>query len=548
MALNIKIEVEDNKFRVIAQDFKTDWLPDTPENRKAVVIMLRCLQNEEGKALFTFKELAAILGSDNSQAASQHLEDFRKCGKEIYQTLKRKRKVDEEVVQAVLEILQREPLLAEEAIAGKVNEKLNRRDIEIHNVRAALEQISVVEIRKILKKQLAKGEAHYKEEHLLERLFKLALEKAEESKVAGRVPDELKEQLNKATEPIDSTQESLEQIKSDEVPEEVKNLFEGEVNSEKLSSIWNSKLGWKLWAFILYFQGVSQSVIGSWIGVDKSTICRWLKDVANWGYIWVKAQKVAFSLKVAIDEKWIKIAGEWWYLFVAVDCVTGYPLHAAIYPSNSGGYCKLFLLELKQLGYYPKVIITDGWDGYIKAILAVFPEAEHLLCRFHVIRSVFRRLRKARIFSSKIYKAVGKLFKTSYKRTVRRRIDRLQKMLQPLSAVTRVLGGLEAKLPQVIKTVGSTWRPSTSNAAEGFFCKFERFYRLKGPFCDEASAQKHLQLFLLGYLFSIGAQGQPCPLEKAGGNVAQLPFYHLINRPNIIALKERMAKQYRQAG
>ena len=124
--------------KVLKKKFKTDWLPDTPENRKAVVIMLRCLQNEGGKALFTFKELAAILGSENSQAASQHLDDFRKCGKEIYKTLKRKRKVDEEVVQAVLEILRQEPLLAEEAIAGKVNEKLNRRDIEIHNVRRFL--------------------------------------------------------------------------------------------------------------------------------------------------------------------------------------------------------------------------------------------------------------------------------------------------------------------------------------------------------------------------------------------------------------------------
>lgn len=544
----LTVEIEDNKFRVVTQGFQTEWFPNTPANRKVVVIMLRSMQDGMGDPLFTYQELAAVLGSDKPQASSKHVEGFRECGEEFDAALRRQRKVDWEVVVAVIEILRKNPLEKEEEMSRQVNERLDREDISASNIRAALEQISVLEIRKILKKQLAKGEAHYKEEYLFERLFELALEKAKESELAGCISEELEERLNKATQAKDYTQENLERIKSEELPEDVKNLFEGEVNSEKLSSIWNSQLGWKLWAFILYFQGISQSVIGSWIGVDKSTICRWLKDVADWGDIWLKAQKAAFSFKVAVDEKWIKIAGQWWYLFAAVDCVTGYPLHAAIYPSNSGNYCKLFLLELKQLGYCPKVVVTDGWDGYIKAIQAVFPEAEHLLCRFHVIRSVFRRLKKARIFSFDICKAISKLFKTNYKRTVQRRIDRLKEKLQPLGAVSRVLGGLEAKLPQVIKAVGSTWRPSTSNAVEGFFSKFDRFYRLKGPFCDEASAQKHLRLFLLGYLFTVGAQGQPCPLEKAGEDVAQLPFYHLFNRPDILALKERMAEQYQQAG
>lgn len=544
----INLEIEDNKFRVITQVFQTSWLPDTIANRKVVLIVMSNLLDERGKRLFKLRELAAILGSESPAAANKHVETFRGCGEEFDETLRRNRKVDEEVIKAVIEVLRENPMLSLDKIARRTNEKMGRQDIDINNIRAALKQISATEIRRILQGQLSEREIDYKEEYVFERLLELALENAETKETAGSLPEHLEEHLRKATEPIDSTPESLKQGKSEENSEEAGKLFEGKVNSEKLSSIWNSPLGWKLWAFLLYFQGVSQSAIGGWMGVNKSTICRWLKDIADLGDIWLKAQKVASSAKVAVDEKWIKIAGKCWYLFVAVDCITGYPLHAAIYPSNDGNYCKLFLLELKNLGYRPKVIITDGWDSYIKAIQAVFPQAEHLLCRFHVIRSVFRRLRKARIFSAEIGKSVGNLFKTRYKRTVKRRIERLSGLLEPLGAVGRVLSGLEAKLPQVIKAVGSTWRPSTSNAVEGFFSKFERFYRLKGPFPDEASAQKHLRLFLLGHLLTIGTKGQSCPLERAGGDVVQLPLYHLLNRPNILALKERMAEQYQQAG
>ena len=92
--------------------------------------------------------------------------------------------------------------------------------------------------------------------------------------------------------------------------------------------------------------------------------------------------------------------------------MSGYPLHVALYRSNSGIYCKLFLLELRCRGYVPKVLITDGWDGYIQAIASVFPAADHQLCRFHLLRSVYRRLRRAGVQDVGVRTLVGKLFRT----------------------------------------------------------------------------------------------------------------------------------------
>ncbi|MCI0528628.1 MAG: transposase, partial [Nitrospira sp.] len=132
-------------------------------------------------------------------------------------------------------------------------------------------------------------------------------------------------------------------------------------------------------------------------------VCGWLVPIAQRGEIWMKEQQVAFSGRMAADEKWVWVRDHFEYLFVAVDSESGYALHARLYPSNGGWACKSFLLEVRQLGYKPLVIVTDGWDGYIEAIREVFPLAEHLLCRFHVLKTLFRRLRKAKVWEKKVW-------------------------------------------------------------------------------------------------------------------------------------------------
>ena len=102
----LSVVKEDNRFRVEwqvdSQEYSTDWLPDTPSNRKAMVVFLRLLRDEDGKELFTFQELSALLDSEKRQASSGHVERFRDCGCDFLKFLTRKRKVDSEVVEAVL--------------------------------------------------------------------------------------------------------------------------------------------------------------------------------------------------------------------------------------------------------------------------------------------------------------------------------------------------------------------------------------------------------------------------------------------------------------
>lgn len=534
----ITIEVNGNKFRVIGQEINTDWLEDTHENRKAVLIILRLLRDREGKPIFTLEELATIMGSTNRQAASKYIERFHRSGEDIHATLHNNSRANQEIREVIREVLMEDPLATHEEIARKVNERMGRTDVTNNHVDHALDEIRYSEVRAAIKRKLEAGKYQYKEEELIRQLFRMVLENSESQKEVSH--SFLKSSLE-ASVPQETYQH--DEIEQSANAEEAKKLFDEQNKVEDMYSIWQSPLGWYMLAFTLYFQGVSTAAIGSWFGLNKSTICRWLSKVADWADNWID-KAVAFSGSVAVDEKMILIGGIYYYFFAAVDCTTGYPLLTAIYSSNSINYCTLFLAELKRKGYNPKAIITDGWDGYIKAIALVFPKAEHLLCRVHVLRSIFRRMKKSYIFGTEIFKAICNLFKTDYKRTVDRRIEKAKGLLEP-HQVEAVLGGLFAKKSQVIKAVGSSWRPSTSNSVERFFGQFDRFYRLKGPFPDEKSAQKHLKLFMLGYLFSIGHNGQACPLEKASQNVASIPFYHLLNKPNIIALKERIAEQYK---
>ncbi len=541
----------EKQFRVKIGNTYLGWFMDTPSNRKAVVVFLRQMYDSEtGEWLFTEKELAALLDSPNRQAVDGHMKGYRDAGGDLLDFLKRQRKVDDAVVKLVWQVFCENPYASLSEMTRQANTRYDgQKSLTKANVREALSRVSGYKVWRKMLKDLSKGKAHYKEEYLLEHLLRLLSEHGDAAEPVSLLPEgaELEVSALQGSEPQG---ESL--LQSVKAPEFLREQFAGffskavdEVSlGKQLAGAWEGAAGLILLAFVLYTSGLSYAVIGGWLGVDASTVCRWLEPFASLGWLWLQQQRVSFSGQVAVDEKEIKMKGVTWYLFVAVDCVTLFPLHVNIYPSNGEWYCRTFLLELKTKGYDPYVIITDGWDGYINAIQRAFPKAKHQLCRFHLIRSVFRRMRTIKFFDAEISKRIGKLFHSNDPRTVRRRVSVLKDKLAELGKEW-VLEGLLAKLEQVMLAVGNPTRwPSTSNAAEWYFRDYDRFYRLKGPFQDEKSARKLTGLFVLGHVFRMGLHGQACPLERAQADVSLIPFYHLINRPKLSKLQELIAEQY----
>ena len=493
---------ETPQFRVKVGDVYSGWFADTPSNRKAVVVFLREMYDSEtGKRVFTEEALAPLFGSTNRQAVDGHMKGFRDADGNMLDYLKRKRKVDTEVVDVVWNAFCVDPYSRFSELTARVNAgRSGEKSLSEAHVREALSQIPGDKIRRKILKGLESGQAQYEHAYLIEHLLGLLSEHSDGSEEVPTLPEGLDvSKLRGTAVHGDSllTSVSVSTFLNEQLEAIFSPCADTNALGKQLSGAWEGTSGMILLAFVLYSSGLSYAVIGGWVGVDASTICRWLEPFSAWGWMWLQQQQLSFSGQVAVDEKHIKIGGVTWYLFVAVDSVTRMPLHINFYPSNGEWYCRTFLLELKAKGYRPHVIVTDGWDAYIKAIRKVFPHAHHQLCRFHLIRSVFRRMKEIKFFNVEVSAMVSNLFHTSDPRTVRRRLAALTETLSTLGK-TWVVEGLTAKLEQVLPAVGNPGRwPSTSNAAEWFFRDFERLvYLRKGPFHDEKSARKLTGLFV----------------------------------------------------
>src|SRR5437899_12645220 len=90
---------------------------------------------------------------------------------------------------------------------------------------------------------------------------------------------------------------------------------------------------------------------------------------------------------------------------------------------------------------------------------------------------------------------------------------------------------VEAKLPQLICSVGSVRLPSTSNTVERFFGAFQRFYRTRGGFHSVLSAKRELQLFLVVSVFTQHATTGHAPIEVIVPEARPTRLSRLISHP-----------------
>ena len=89
-------------------------------------------------------------------------------------------------------------------------------------------------------------------------------------------------------------------------------------------------------------------------------------------------------------------------LLLATDPLADLPVAFALVDANDQDHMRRFLGNLKNWGLVPTVVVTDGSNLYPAVLGALWPDADHQLCVFHVIKDVnelvldaVRRLRSA---------------------------------------------------------------------------------------------------------------------------------------------------------
>jgi hypothetical protein len=89
-------------------------------------------------------------------------------------------------------------------------------------------------------------------------------------------------------------------------------------------------------------------------------------------------------------------------LLLATDPLSDLPVAFALVDKNDQDHMRRFLGNLKTWGLNPKVVVTDGSNLYPAVLAELWPDAEHQLCVFHVIKDInklildaVRRMRSA---------------------------------------------------------------------------------------------------------------------------------------------------------
>ncbi|MBV8316662.1 MAG: transposase [Planctomycetaceae bacterium] len=90
-------------------------------------------------------------------------------------------------------------------------------------------------------------------------------------------------------------------------------------------------------------------------------------------------------------------------LLLATDPLADLPVAFALVDRNDQDHMRRFLRNLRARGLMPRVVVTDGSHLYPGVLDELWPDADHQLCVFHVVKEInklildaVRRLRNAR--------------------------------------------------------------------------------------------------------------------------------------------------------
>jgi transposase-like protein len=114
-------------------------------------------------------------------------------------------------------------------------------------------------------------------------------------------------------------------------------------------------------------------------------------------------------------------------LLLATDPLGDFPVAFALVARNDQEHMRRFLHNLRQHGFSPQVVVTDGSNLYPTVLAEIWPDARHQLCVFHVLKDInacvfdaLRRLRRRLANQTRRRRGRGRLSKSQQRARQRR--------------------------------------------------------------------------------------------------------------------------------
>mgnify|MGYP000527741873 CR=1 FL=1 len=182
----------------------------------------------------------------------------------------------------------------------------------------------------------------------------------------------------------------------------------------------------------LLSSGTNMSVVGNIFGVAKSTVSNWIYKLPDMKVMLLNSIKY-WSGVVCMDEKWLKINGEWHYVFSVVDHKTGFPLYYKTVHDQKAETWATFMREFKQIYGKPKLIISDGSLALASARGRVFADVPFQYCWFHKLKNLNKRIYivEDEKIRKKLLKLSNNMFHSAYPSSRKRSAHRIVAMNVP---------------------------------------------------------------------------------------------------------------------
>jgi transposase-like protein len=101
--------------------------------------------------------------------------------------------------------------------------------------------------------------------------------------------------------------------------------------------------------------------------VSHKTVCKWTKTFAS-EIVLPDYQPTSDILICHVDEKYVKVNGEWQYWWTIKDCF-GNPIHAIVTPFRDYESAKkLFIEARRKIGRTVDIVVRDGLSAYDRAV------------------------------------------------------------------------------------------------------------------------------------------------------------------------------------